>query len=497
MLNAMREFATERIEASPELATRARAAHADHYTAWLVQIVERMAGSGRAESLDDLGAEVENLAIAWRWAVDSGDVERLQVLLGGLRPLYDARGWYRGLIAMIDETLVMLEGLPSSPGRVVEAATLQSDRARAMSAIDGYSDAVEAAFERVLAAYEGGDLSHAYPVLRSLASFHTFRNESDRALPFARQILAIGETVGDPAMRISGHTFIGSSLSFLGRLTDGSPDLEAGADLAVAAPSTGDWYRLGPDPRVSCLTALSLFRFWEGRLDASLLRSSEAVAVARAGNHPSSLGYGLHHASFLHTMRGEPELARALAVESVELATEHDLHIWRAVGTVILGAAAVALGATEEGMGWVREGLERYRGLRTPPVFWPFLLEVTANACRLGGETEFGLASIDEALMLSPRAAWMRLTKGGLLAGRDPKAAEGEYEQALAGSLAWGAATPALAAAVALYRLTEVDGSEHQRIDDRRDQVRAIVPMFTEGLDYPLLVEAQAIIAVG
>jgi hypothetical protein len=398
---------------------------------------------------------------------------------------------------MIDETLVMLEGLPSSPGRVVEAATLQSDRARALSAIDGYSDAVEAAFERVLAAYEGADLSHAYPVLRSLASFHTFRNEPERALPLARQMLAIGETVGDPAMRISGYTFIGSSLNFLGRLTDGSPELEAGAGLAMTAPSTVDWYRLGPDPRVSCLTALSLFRFWEGRLDASLLRSSEAVAIARAGKHPSSLGYGLHHASFLHMMRGEPEVARAYAVESVELSTEHDLHIWRAVGTVILGAATVTLGAAEEGMRWIREGLERYRGLRTPPVFWPFLLQITADACRLSGETEFGLASIDEALTRSPRSAWLHLVKGGLLADRDPEAAAAEYEQALAGSLAWGAATPALAAAMALYRLAEVGGSGSERIDDRRDQVTVMAQMFTEGLDYPLLVEARTILSVG
>jgi predicted ATPase/class 3 adenylate cyclase len=493
MLEAMREFATERLDASDELATRARASHAEHYAAWLTARVPGLARPGRAEVLDSLESEVENLRLVWRWAVAAGDLHRLQALLAGLRPLFDARGWYRGLIELLDGALGVLETLPPSPERVVEAATLQSDRARALASVDGYSDETEAAYERVLATVEGADLSRAYPILRGLAIFHQFRNEDGKALPLARQILAMGEADGDLVKRVSGHMLVGTSLSFMGRLPDGLPDLEAGADLVATAPTAYDWYRLGPDPRVSCLTALSLLCFWEGRLDTSVARSGEAVALARSGGHPSTLGYGLHHASLLRLMRDEPEQARTLAVESIELSTEHDLHVWRAVGTVIMGAATVALGAGDEGMRWIREGLERYRGLRTPPVFWPFMLEVTAIACRLSGETVFGLASIDEAIAVAPRLPGTHLAKAGLLAEDDPIAAAAEYETALAMASGWGARMQALAAARHLYRLAE--RSDPTAVDARGDQVRDILSGFTEGFDHPLLREARAIAA--
>ena len=492
MLEAMREFALERLEAAPELRVRARAAHGAHYAGWVGARLAGLARPGRAELLDELEVEVENLRLAWRWALDVGELERLEVLISGLRPLFDARGWYRGLIDLLDDMLGVLETRPPSPARVVAAATLQSDRARAVAAVDGYSDEVEAAFERVLASIAEADLSDAYPILRSMASFHMFRNRDELALPLGRQVLALGEAKGDPVMRISGHMYVGPSLSFLGRLPDGLPDLEAGAELAAAAPASHDWYRLGPDPRVSCLTALSLLSFWEGRLDSSLRRAREALAFARSGGHPFTLGYGLHHASLLHTMRGEPEAARSLAVESIELATEHDMHVWRAVGTVILGASTVALGANEEGIRWIREGLDRYRGLRTPPVFWPFLLEVTANACRAAGETDFGLASIDEALSVAP-LPHLHLARGGLLEVRDPAGAAAEYEAALGGALGWGAATTALAASVRLCRLA---GSQDVVVA-RRDRLSEIAGGFTEGLDHPLLLEAKAILAEG
>ncbi len=492
MLEAVREFAAERLEASHELASRTRGAHARYYVGWVSERVERMAHESRADLIDELEMEVDNLRRAWRWAVDEGDLDRLVALHAGLRPLYDARGWYRGLVGLLDDMLAVMEELPASHGLVVKVATLQSDRARAMASADGYTDEVEQAFERVLTTIEGADLSDAYPVLRSLATFYTFRMQHDQALGLTRQILRLGEAKGDVAMRISGHMLAGTSMSFLGRLRDGLPDLEAAATLVEAAPASIDWYRLGPDPRVTTLTALSLLRFWEGRLDTSLGRSQGAMAIARSGGHPSTLGYALHHASLLHIMRGEPEEARAYAVEVIELATEHDLHIWRAVGTAVLGAAMTALGASEEGMRWIREGLERYRGLRTPPVFWPFMLELTANACCRSGETDFGLASADEGLGIAPQMPGLHLARGDLLLERDPAGAMAEYEVTLAGSLGWGAGTPALAAAIRLSRLASA--SDAALSAARREQVREIAATFTEGLDAPLLVEAHAII---
>jgi hypothetical protein len=200
----------------------------------------------------------------------------------------------------------------------------------------------------------------------------------------------------------------------------------------------------------------------------------------------------LHHASLLRLMRGEPEEAREHAVQVIEVATEHDLHIWRAVGTVILGATTVALGRADEGLRWVSEGLDRYRGLRTPPVFWPFLLEVAANACAQAGETERGLAAVDEALSLVPQMADLHLAKGDLLLRADPGAAQAEFEQAWATAQGWGAATSALRAAIRLCRMAGGPGGDVVIVP--RARLAEILRTFTEGAEYRDLIEARELL---
>jgi predicted ATPase/class 3 adenylate cyclase len=492
MLGSVREFASERLEADPELARRARSAHADYYGRWVASHAAELTGPDRPAAMDRLEAEVENLKLAWRCSVAERDLDRLQSLIGGLRPLYDARGWYRGLIGLVDDMLTTLDQLPPSVDLPVLAATLRSNQARALSAMEGYTDEVQAAYERLLNSLQGADVPQVYPVLRGLASLHTFRMENGKAVELGRQILDLADQERDVSMRVAGHMIVGSALSFMGRVQDGLPDLETGAGLFESERGSGDWFRLGPDPRVACLTALSLLRWWDGTIETSMRRSAEAVALSRSGAHPSTIGYALHHASLLRLMRGEPEEAREHAVQVIEVATEHDLHIWRAVGTVILGATTVALGRADEGLRWVREGLDRYRGLRTPPVFWPFLLHVTANACAQAGETDLGLAAVDEALSLVPQMADLHLAKGDLLLRADPGLAEAEFEQAWAAAQAWGAATSALRAAIRLCRMS--GGSSRDVAKARRARLDEVLRTFTEGSEYRDLVEARELL---
>ena len=41
----------------------------------------------------------------------------------------------------------------------------------------------------------------------------------------------------------------------------------------------------------------------------------------------------------------------------LEVADDHDLKIWKAIGTFLLGAASVGLGDVEEGLSGIREGM--------------------------------------------------------------------------------------------------------------------------------------------
>ena len=174
------------------------------------------------------------------------------------------------------------KSLDRSPDRDILTVKLRSDQARALTALEGYTDEVEAAYERLLGSLDGSDVPQVYPVLRSLASLYSFRNDHARAVETGRQMLAIAERTGDPAMRVEGHLFVGTGTAFTGRIEDGLPMLEAGVAWSEAHPYQPSHYRLGPDTRVSSLTALSLLLWWQGRIDTSRERSLQAIELADA-----------------------------------------------------------------------------------------------------------------------------------------------------------------------------------------------------------------------
>src|SRR5439155_21247224 len=106
-----------------------------------------------------------------------------------------------------------------------------------------------------------------------------------------------------------------------------------------------------------------------GYPDRSRHRANEAVALATDLDHPFTMAYALFHAGFLHVWRREPGVVRDRALGVLELVEDHDFQIWRSLGLCLLGAANTDLGRYEEGLAQIRQGIDLYQGLKTPPVF--------------------------------------------------------------------------------------------------------------------------------
>jgi predicted ATPase/class 3 adenylate cyclase len=480
MLESVREFATELLERDDDLVRLARSAHAAYFEPWAERIAAEARGPDRALALQRLAIELDNLRAAWQHDVAEADLDGLQALLIGLEPLYDTRGWYRALTDLAQDVLDVLDRSSSSPERDLLAITLRSNQARALTAMEGYTEEVEAAYERLLASVEGAPVPRVYPVLRGLATLYVFRADHVRSRQLGRQILDLAEVEGDPQIRVDGHLLYGQGLAFGGRIEDGIPELEAAVEWWQTHPYDRPYIRMGPDSRVSTLTALSLLTWWQGRLATSVRHSAQALELAGQLGHPSTTGYALFHAALLHHWRREPARARELAVRVIDVAEEHELHIWRAVGSVVLGASAVALGLGPEGLDWVAKGLEQYRGLRTPPIFWPFLLQTQAEACGQAGRPEEGLEAVAEALTLAPFLPDLHVVQGELfnLVGRVAEAVAA-WEVAVEAARRWGATMSELRAARRLFEAD--DGSSRTRRADRLAALRRVLDDITDG----------------
>jgi adenylate cyclase len=195
--------------------------------------------------------------------------------------------------------------------------------------------------------------------------------------------------------------------------------------------------------------------------------------------------------------RREPKRALECARQALEVAEEHNLQIWMAIGTVLRGAAESDLGDVENGLADIRAGLSFYQGLKSPPVFWPLLLYLWAGALRRAGQSGEGLRLIEDAIeivgtqiALSPL---FLVAKGDLLLDISPDAAakaETWYRRALDRATESDMKMLQLRAAMGLVRAARSrDGAV-----EARQTLASVLSSFTEGFDTPDLSDARQLL---
>jgi predicted ATPase/class 3 adenylate cyclase len=500
MLETIREYASERISDDAQFYAAARLGHAIYYASFAERQSQLVTGQAHDRALKALAAELENMRSSWRYWATLRDLGQLNRLIDSLWLLYDARGSYQATVQVATELLDVLSTAPATPERTMQEVTLRTSLARALMAVHGYTHEVELAYTRAIELLEGQqEMRQLFPVLRGLASFYNYRAEFEKGAQVGREILKLADTQGDRTMRVDGHLVLGSSVALQRDLRAGLEQLEQGIASFESAGRHSQRFRLGNYAAVSCFTTSALILWMLGFPDRALERANRAVALATELEHPSTLAYALFHTGFLHLWRREPQLVLARSVGVLDVGEEHDLQIWRALGTALLGAAKTALGRPEEGLAQVSEGIALYHGLRTPPVFWPLLLYIRAGAYSNAGNPREGLPLIDEAIEIAENGSGLTLLpefyvlKGELMLILDePAAADAVqwFSRAfdMAGKL--GARMPQLRAAIGLYR----SQLQHGEPNHASRLLEAAYARFTEGFEAPDLIAARALL---
>jgi predicted ATPase len=495
LLETIREYAAERLADEPELRGSAGRAHAEYFADFAQSRRGRLYGPERENALDELASELGNLLTAWRHWVASGDLEQLEKLLEGLWVLDEARGWYHATVELTNDLLDVLATTPSTPDRAREEITLQTTLARGLMSIRGYTQEVEEAYNRALQlAEEAGELPRRFSVLRSLASFHLSRGEFDKAVAVGGELLELAEQQDDAGTQVEGHLVVGSSVAFQGDMATGLDHLDRAIALFDPGRHQPGPFRLGPSSGVVSHTTSALLLWLVGDPGAAVDRAERAVNLARQLKHPVTLAYTLFHVGFLDLWRRELELVGQRAGEVLEVAEEQDYQIWKAVGLILQGVAMTGLGQPEEGLPRMDQGTAVYRGLTTPPIFWPLLLSVRTRGFALGGRPDQGLPLIDEAIGMIGGDDFLYpdflVLKGDLLiALDDADAAEPLFQSALEAARDLSLRTPQLQAATRLIRLRRAAGKEPET-----DVLRAVYLTFTDGFDTRDLAEARAVL---
>ncbi|HSJ87491.1 MAG TPA: AAA family ATPase [Anaerolineales bacterium] len=501
MLETIREYAAERLEQSPEFSTVARRAHASYFATFMQNQWKQLTGEEREAALKEIEADLENVRTAWRYWVEEKDLEHLSKFVDSLWLLYDVRGWYHATVSLTNDLLDVLAVTPSTPELIEQEIILQTNLARALTATKGYTEEVEQAYARAVALCErAGDIPQLFPVLRGFAGFYILRMEFGKAQQLGERILKLAEHLNDDDMRVDAQTILGYNVAFQENPQMGIEYLEKAIALYDPGRPRVRRLGLGANPGVISLTVSALFLWMLGYPDQARTRAADSIKLAQKFNHPYSIAYALFHNGLLNLWLKNYETTEENGQKVLELAQEHGFHIWNAVGLSLHGAALVGLDSMEQGLAEIEQGMKSYRALKTPPVFWPLLLHLCADAYGTALKPAEGLSLLNAAIEAASQGAgntmkseFLSLRGELLLAISSQNAAEAEflYQEAINNAQAVHAPWLELRAALKLSRLWQEQGKKEQAQKLLSDAYTKI----TEGFSTHDMLEASALLA--
>jgi len=303
-------------------------------------------------------------------------------------------------VSHFTKALDVLKSLPETPERVQRELPLQLALAISLQVTKGPSaPEVGDAYRRAQALCEqGGNERQFFAVLRGMWLLHHVQANLTAARETGEQLLTMAERIRDPALLLEARRTLGSTLLWQGEFSLARLHLEQAFAL-YDQQQHGSLKFLygGADPGVVCLCELARVLWFLGYPDYALLKSQEALTLARTHTDPFSLGFALIFAAGLHQFRREGQLTQSYAEDGITLAREHGFDALLSAGTIRQGWAFAEQGQEEEGLRHMQQGLAA-RQETGAELAQPYFLALQAEVYGKLKQSEYALTLISEAL---------------------------------------------------------------------------------------------------
>ncbi len=344
-----------------------------------------------------------------------------------------------------------------------------------------------------------GDTDRLLTILYTLADLSTALAEHHRALAYAEQLLSLARQAGDHVYEVLGYRMTGTTHFFLGHYLEARAHLEKGLTCysAIVQQATSSDVTSALGRAVFLRAWLPQVLFVLGYPDQAKVSSREALACVRPNGPAFAQAMMLTIAvvAFHATVR-RPHVLLCYVEDLLLLVEEHNLGAFQGWATFYQGWARVALGQTQVGLIDMATGWEYLQSTGTRGSLAP-LLTLWAEAYVQNGEREKGQMTLNQAFALVEQTnersylAEMHRVRGLLRLKEDVEEdAEACFTRAIEVAQEQVAKLWELRATIALARLWAARG----RITDAHDRLLHVYEWFTEGLDTPDLMAAQALL---
>jgi predicted ATPase/class 3 adenylate cyclase len=300
MLETIREFATEQLDAEPD-APQVRERHARHYLALAIQAEPHLIGADQKVWLDRCDREHDNFRAALAWSIKAGDVRAGQAAAGALWRFWHQRG-------QLPEGRKKLEHLLQTPGG--EAPT--PERFTALTAAGGLAywqndyPATERFYKEALEiAQEMNDPRAIAEALFNLSFIDRIRGAAEEGMAKLGAVLEMARAIDERQLVADSLFLLGSHEIREGRPQDGFPMLE---EALTIFRELGNLFATADS-----LSGLGSYYRLVGESEAAQAAQREALEIFVEVGNPIGIAMVLEEIAMTETMDGRHERALRLA----------------------------------------------------------------------------------------------------------------------------------------------------------------------------------------
>jgi predicted ATPase len=259
--------------------------------------------------------------------------------------------------------LQALAQTPETPERTDQELALQVMLGVALRAVKGFADpSVGEAFARAreLCPHSGQN-ARLVPVLRGLWEYYEVQSDYGTALPLARQLLALAESLRDDGVLAVACDVMGDTSVWMGEFSTAWQHLDVGIRLYDPDKFRGHLFLYGYDTGMACLTYGAVALWHLGEPDRARANLVAANAIADKLQHPMTRAFAAIMAAWVYRLCGDMEEAERQGELAVNVSTELGLPFFLGFGQITRGWARLGLGKVEAGIADIQDGLAVYR----------------------------------------------------------------------------------------------------------------------------------------
>lgn len=345
MLEIIRLYVAEQLQQKPAEGTAVFNRHCDYYLNFVQSYSEKLQNSDQRVALDALSVEMENIRVAWRWAVLQQDEKQLAKGLPGLFDYYDMRSRFQ-------------EGL------------------------DAFQRAVDAVKVIELKSVEVKILLGKLLARQGWFCFHVAK--FTEAKDFLEQSVAMLRPLPDPYALIFSLNYRGAVYFHLEMIEAAKASCEEARQLSQ---NVEDGYGAG-----IALNILSQIAYREGDYDMAQLRGQESLAIVTKLDNPWSKAYSLSNLAQVAFACEDYEEVKKLSQTILSIREEMGDLRGMAMSLALLAHTAVAQHEFEEASDLYQRSLDIYREIGNQKGIVSSLIGLANTAEQQGN---FGIATVN------------------------------------------------------------------------------------------------------